>query len=1172
MGNNIVGGVANGVADTDAVNVAQLKANTSVVSAGDNITVTPSTNAEGNKVYTVAAKNTQATVSKAEGDNPITLDNSTTNANGTTNYKVGLNIDESTLEVKEGKLAAKAQTKAIETVESKEGGDNIAQVDVKSGKAKGDAGATYQVSVTKNDVKDVAKEAVDVRGSDFITVTPTDGEHLKTHTVAAKTGTIAVTETTGAVTSIATATGLVTDKTVADAIAKSGFQLKQGEETTAKTVINPGDSLTFKDGQGTKAVVNANGDVQVNANVASLTGGDNVTVKDNGNGSFTINAKDTNTQASVSKAANSPITINATGADNAKNYELDVAVDGTTIVKKDGKLTANVPDVSTTDLTVNNGKVTEPGADDGKKLVNATTVAKVVNNSYWKATRGTSDNTNDDKAEGDATSNIKAGDELTFVAGKNMALKKAGNTFTYGTKDNVSFTTVTSNEFVVNPNGKFTVGAGSTINMGNNIVGGVANGIADTDAVNVAQLKANTTTVVAGKNVSVDVAENASTGKTFTVNADKTTVSGTGPVSVKATSDAANHTTNYNVEFDSSKAAEQTDLTYKANGKDAKKVKLSEGLDFTNGKGTKASVGDNGKVTFDATVADVKQGDNVTINKDETTGVYTVNAKDTITTVKGKNGSAAKVTTATGSTDTNKIYEVDVNVDGKTIVNENGTLQAKGWKTKVVKGEGEVEGASEETVNGSDTVNYIAGKNVKLVQDGKNFTIATKDNVTFKDTTTTNLSVTPGGKVDMGNNKVTNVAEGTENTDAVNVKQLKDFKAEVADGGLTFAGNSGTAHKAKLNTTVNIKGGKDNTDATKFDNGKNVMTAVNGDTVTVSIKKTPEVEGINITDTTGNVKVKLTQTDEGLKVSDGNNNATRITNVKAGEKDTDAVNVKQLKAAKTEVEAGENIEITSRTDTTNGQTIYKVSAKGINDTSAAVKGGSDHVKVTKAANTHKDGSTTVTDYTVDLSNKTKEDIKKGVDAHTEVTTKGLTFNADKGTTGVKKLGSKVSVNGDGKNITTTADENGVKVSMKDDIKVNSVTTKEVKVGNVNINENGINAGGKRITNVAPGKDGTDAVNVNQLKYVAGNISNQINNVDKGLRAGIAGALASGGLYHATTSGKSMVSVGAGTYRGQNALAVGYSRLSDNGKVGVKFTVNSNSQGHAGASASVGYQW
>ena len=220
---------------------------------------------------------------------------------------------------------------------------------------------------------------------------------------------------------------------------------------------------------------------------------------------------------------------------------------------------------------------------------------------------------------------------------------------------------------------------------------------------------------------------------------------------------------------------------------------------------------------------------------------------------------------------------------------------------------------------------------MKLVQNGKNFTIATKDNVTFKDTTTTNLSVTTGGKVDMGNNKVTNVAEGTENTDAVNVKQLKDFKSEVAEG-VTFAGNSGTAHKAKLNTTVNIKGGEGNTDADQFDKGKNVITAVNGNTVTVSIKKTPEVEGINIIDTTGKVKVKLTQTAEGLKVSDGNNNATRITNVKAGEKDTDAVNVKQLNAAKTEVTAGDNIDVRSSTGA-NGQTIYKVSA---NDTSASV--------------------------------------------------------------------------------------------------------------------------------------------------------------------------------------------------------------------------------------------
>ena len=620
-------------------------------------------------------------------------------------------------------------------------------------------------------------------------------------------------------------------------------------------------------------------------------------------------------------------------------------------------------------------------------------------------------------------------------------------------------------------------------------------------------------------------------------------------------------------------------------------------------KGTPGADGKPGKDGVDGSIGvNGKDGSAVAINgKDGSIGLngkdgkngLTIKGQDGKVGVDGKDGETRLVyvekadPTKPGSSD--KTHELATLDDGMKYGGDIGEVaNVKLNKQVDIKG-----GVTDKTKLSDNNIGVISTPNattggteltVKLAKELKGLTSAefkggddnavtniTNSGITIKPANSNDdsktVSLTNTG-LNNGGNKITHVAEGKDDTDAVNVKQLKDFKSEVAEGGLTFAGNSGTDHKAKLNSTVNIKGAEGNTDANQFDNGKNVMTAVNGNTVTVSIKKTPEVEGINITDTTGNVKVKLTQTNEGLKVSDNNDQATRITNVKAGKKDTDAVNVKQLNAAKTEVTAGDNIDVRSSTGA-NGQTIYKVSA---NDTSAAVEAGSDHVKVTKAANTHKDGSTTVTDYTVDLSDKTKGDIGKGVKAYDKVTNEGLTFNADKGSTGVKKLGSKVSVNGDGKNITTTADENGVKVSMKDDIKVNSVTAKEVKVGDVNINENGINAGGKRITNVAPGKDGTDAVNVNQLKYVAGNISNQINNVDKGLRAGIAGALASGGLYHVTTAGKSMVSVGAGTYRGQNALAVGYSRLSDNGKVGVKFTVNSNSQGHSGASASVGYQW
>ena len=1225
MGGNIVGGVKTGVADTDAVNVAQLKANATTVVAGKNVSVDVAKNASTGKTFTVHSEKT--TVSK-ENNSPIKLTSTENASEHTTDYKVGLDIDEGTLEVKNGKLAAKAQTKAIEVVESKEGDDNIAKVNVKSGQNKGDAGATYQVSVTKNDVKDTAKEAVDVRGSDFITVTPKDGTHLKTHTVAAKTGEITVAEATGSVTSIATATGLTTNKAVADAIAKSGFQLKQGDETTAKTVINPGDSLTFKDGQGTKAVVNANGDVTINATVAKLTQGDNVTIEDNGDGNFTIKATDTNTQASVSKLNdNSPITIDssATNAAGAKDYKLDVNVDGTTISKAGGTLhavTGAIEEVTTTtgDNAKKKGQV-QAKPNDENKVATVSNVANAINKAKWFAKADNNGGeiaddakTNDaDDADGQA---MGAGDKLTLKAGKNLRVKRDGANFTFATDNDVTFNKVTSGEVAINNGGKLTVGTGATINMGGNVVGGVAKGVADTDAVNVAQLKSTerhitpttytynetdksvTLTytdgngkVVANTKAKIDLSGLANKIKdySFKTNATGSNLVGTVIDTTVASGKSVNFAASDNLTLKQDVKDGNVTYTYGLKNQVVVGEKGTPGADGKPGKdGVDGSIGVNGK-DGSAVAINGKDGSIGLNGKDGKNGL-TIKGQDGKVGVDGKDGETRLVyvekadPTKPGSSD--KTHELATLDDGMKYGGDIGEVaNVKLNKQVDIKG-----GVTDKTKLSDNNIGVISTPNattggteltVKLAKELKGLTSAefkggddgavtniTNSGITIKPANSNDdsktVSLTNTG-LNNGGNKITHVAEGKDDTDAVNVKQLKDFKSEVAEGGLTFAGNSGTDHKAKLNSTVNIKGAEGNTDANQFDNGKNVMTAVNGNTVTVSIKKTPEVEGINITDTTGNVKVKLTQTNEGLKVSDNNDQATRITNVKAGKKDTDAVNVKQLNAAKTEVTAGDNIDVRSSTGA-NGQTIYKVSA---NDTSAAVKGGSDHVKVTKAANTHKDGSTTVTDYTVDLSEETKNTIR---DTHKKVTDEGLTFNADKGTTGVKKLGSKVSVNGDGKNITTTADENGVKVSMKDDIKVNSVTAKEVKVGDVNINENGINAGGKRITNVAPGKDGTDAVNVNQLKYVAGNISNQINNVDKGLRAGIAGALASGGLYHVTTAGKSMVSVGAGTYRGQNALAVGYSRLSDNGKVGVKFTVNSNSQGHSGASASVGYQW
>ena len=120
------------------------------------------------------------------------------------------------------------------------------------------------------------------------------------------------------------------------------------------------------------------------------------------------------------------------------------------------------------------------------------------------------------------------------------------------------------------------------------------------------------------------------------------------------------------------------------------------------------------------------------------------------------------------------------------------------------------------------------------------------------------------------------------------------------------------------------------------------------------------------------------------------------------------------------------------------------------EVSASVSNGSAAVSVTVNGTTKNADGVDVTDYAVDLSQETKDDIQKGVDANTTVTTKGLTFTGDTKESDVKKLGDKVAITGDD-NITTEANPNGVQVKLNKDIVVNSV-----KAGDTTINNDGFN--------------------------------------------------------------------------------------------------------------------
>ncbi|OAM35733.1 hypothetical protein A7P98_07695 [Eikenella sp. NML080894] len=214
--------------------------------------------------------------------------------------------------------------------------------------------------------------------------------------------------------------------------------------------------------------------------------------------------------------------------------------------------------------------------------------------------------------------------------------------------------------------------------------------------------------------------------------------------------------------------------------------------------------------------------------------------------------------------------------------------------------------------------------------------------------------------------------------------------------------------------------------------------------------------------------------------------------------------------------------------------------------------------------------------------------------------KGINFG---GTTGSNnyKLGDTINVKGDS-NITSTTIAGGTQLALNPNLNVTSVTTtdaagnKTVTNGSgvtitpaagggnsVSLTTGGLNNGGNKITNVARGTDGTDAVNVNQLNAALGALSGtnnaniialdaKVNDVANTANAGVAQAIATAGLPQAYLPGKNMVAVGGGYYKGETGYAVGFSTISDSGNWIIKATGSGNSRGNFGASIGAGYQW
>ena len=546
---------------------------------------------------------------------------------------------------------------------------------------------------------------------------------------------------------------------------------------------------------------------------------------------------------------------------------LKVKADGTTITVGDKGLQVNTGSITNVTEGDKAGTVSVPETDKGK-VATIGNVADAINNAAWNATSG-EDGTG--KAEGTTKEAVKAGDTVTLKAGNNLKLKQAGKEFTYSLnpelKDltSASFKNDAGDTTVINADGMTITPKAADkkpvsltkdgLDNGGNQIKNVKEGTDGTDGVNVNQLTGVKNDVQdlkdelekhinsSGFSITSDVEGTGKKAKGNTTSTEevkdgnKITLKAGNNLEIKQ--DGTNFTYSLNPELTgitsiAGKGAAPTVITLKESGDvtigktgEEKPVTVTADKHITNVASNLPETknkDDKGEATKSQAAPTMGTGENeVNPNNAATVGdvlnagwnlqgndkdVDFVKPYDTVNFVNGV-GTTATVESADGKTSTVK-YSVNLGdglkvTDNKITVKADGdtiTVSDKGIKVNpelkdMTSIAGEGDGAGKVSF-GSNGVVTVGGDNPVAI-DGKAGKVTAGNVVLSKD------------GLNNGGNKITKVAEGTDPTDAVNVKQLKDAIGNVkvkADGDTITVGEKGI----KVNTgtiTVNDKDGKD---------------------------------------------------------------------------------------------------------------------------------------------------------------------------------------------------------------------------------------------------------------------------------------------------------------------------------------------------------------------------
>ena len=1116
MGNNKITNLEPGTDDTDAVNLSQLKASRTVVTSNDgSVTVTPSENGL-TKTYDLkvnlsnVAKSSWNVKSSAEGG-AVAANHNATAKNIT---------DSNTVEFKAGKNL---------TVEQ----------------VNGDTGANVTFALSNN-------ITLDNNGSIKIGDTNiTNGavSNLTTHLVdpvkvegdvenATKTADLAANLTTPTA-----ANYRGKDAATVEDVLKAGWNLQaNGQPVDA---VTHGNNVNFASDNSVKITPTTDGNTstinlsvnatnvveQVTGNVSANTTTGKAVVGKDGNENTSADAG--NKVATVGDVAN---TINNTGwitkaKDKDTGAEKNVTVNpGDRVEYVDGKGT-------TANVTVE--------TKDGQDVVNVTYDVKTdgttitVKNGNVTANTG---NIIEAKPDGDNAGKVTVttGDENKVATVKNVAdaINSAGWIVNTGKADNQdSFKTEAGTATKVGAGDKVNFQAGKNLEVkrdGNNII------YATSDDLNVNNITVadNGSIKIGGTNITNGAVSNLTTHLV-----DPVKVEGDVENATKTADLAANLTTPTAANYRGKDAATVEDVlkagwNLQANGQPVDAVTHGNNVNFAS---------EDRSVEITPTT----DGNTSTIN-------LSVNATNVVKQVTGN--VSANMTTGKAvvlDKDGNEDTSADAGNKVATVGDVANTINNTGWITKAKDKDTGAE--KNVTVNPGDRVEYVDGKgttaNVTVTntngQDVVNVTYDVKtDGATVTVNNDGNLTVVTGN-ITKASDDVKQPNAGKVTVDAADANKVATVK-NVADainsaGWIVNTGKADNQDSFKTETGTPTKVGAG--DNVNFQAGKNLEVKRDGQNIIYATSEDLDAKTITVT----TVKVG----NDGKDGKPGVDGSIGVTG-----KDGAAVAI-------------------------NGKdgSIGLTGPKGAD----GKDGASVTIKPEKGTTTvaERDGGKEINRVTYTDKDKDGNDIKREIATLDD----GLKFTGDDGQTVNRTLGSNLNVKGGAttsttaKNIRVTkaADGQGLDVNLANNIELDN--NGSIKIGDTTVNQDGItinngpsvtkggiDAGGKTITNVAPGKNGTDAVNVDQLRGSLTNIQGDIHKARKEGRAGIAGANAAAGLPQVYLPGKSMVAASAGTFKGQNALAVGYSRSSDNGKVIFKLQGNANTQGDVGGSVGIGYQW